>query len=492
MGNRVVAPHGNATWKDSSVDEQQSKNQDPQATQAESGRPPRAFTRRRLFVVVGGGAAAAAALYAGLALSARTERTIVGAPPGGYPAGQYQIAAYGVRVQVDKQSAVDVIVPPVWNLVITAQLTRAPGRREQQRLEGALHAVESAYSYSPTGVFALVAYGLPYFRSYVRSEVYDAHLPRMADSGAPVLLDAIRFGGDSASTLLEANDVVFHLRSDSLDHLRDVQHAFFSHSGTLAGRAAPTADLADLFHVSSVRTGFVGAGLPQRMAEQAKLTSAEKIPATAPLFMGFTSTQRLGQASEQAVALDQPPDPLLRPLTTARPGDYFAGGTTLHLSHLLEDLDAWYALSYDERAGRMFHMNVVAPEGRVSVQTSWQNPNLSTLDAQQQHVIGHNEAVQRGSRTPEGQALQLRVDFNTMDPLDTSGPHPGVHFLAFTPGSEIFHRSRQSMDASDLAGRYGVPTSANGINSFIHATRRQNFLVPPRRHRAFPLIELSS
>jgi hypothetical protein len=34
--------------------------------------------------------------------------------------------------------------------------------------------------------------------------------------------------------------------------------------------------------------------------------------------------------------------------------------------------------------------------------------------------------------------------------------------------------------------------SANGINSFIHATRRQNFLVPPRRHRAFPLIELSS
>jgi hypothetical protein len=140
----------------------------------------------------------------------------------------------------------------------------------------------------------------------------------------------------------------------------------------------------------------------------------------------------------------------------------------------------------------MFHMNVVAPEGRVSVQTSWQNPNLSTLDAQQQHLIGHNEAVQRGSRTPEGQALQLRVDFNTMDPLDTSGPHPGVHFLAFTPGSEIFHRSRQSMDASDLAGRYDVPTSANGINSFIHATRRQNFLVPPRRHRAFPLIELSS
>lgn len=483
-------------WEDSSVDEQRSQApQTTQADEAESGAPPATFTRRRLLVAAGGGVAAVAALYAGLALSERPARPAVGPPPGGYPEGQYQVAAYGVRVQADKQSAVDVIVPPVWNVVVTTQLTRAPGRNEQQRLEAALRAVESAYPYSPAGVFALVGYGLPYFRSYVPAAVFDAHLPRMADSGAPVLLDAVRFAGDSSAMLQEANDVVFHLRSDSLDTLRDVQHALFSRSGTLAGQHAPAADLADLFHVTSVRTGFVGPGLPRRMAEQARLAFAEKIPAAAPLFMGFTSTQRLGQASEQAVAFDQPPDPLLRPLTTARPGDYFAGGTTLHVSHLLEDLDAWYALSYDERAARMFHMNVVAPEGRVSVQTQWLNPNLSALDAQQQHLVGHNEAVQRSSRTPEGQALHLRVDFNTMDALDTldtSGPHPGVHFLAFTPGSEVFHRSRQSMDAADLAGRYAVPTSANGINGFIHATRRQNFLVPPRRHRAFPLIELTS
>ena len=29
----------------------------------------------------------------------------------------------------------------------------------------------------------------------------------------------------------------------------------------------------------------------------------------------------------------------------------------------------------------------------------------------------------------------------------------------------------------------------NGLERFITATRRQNFLVPPRRHRAFPLVE---
>ena len=30
-----------------------------------------------------------------------------------------------------------------------------------------------------------------------------------------------------------------------------------------------------------------------------------------------------------------------------------------------------------------------------------------------------------------------------------------------------------------------------GLDQFIAATRRQNFLVPPRRHRAFPLLELA-
>jgi hypothetical protein len=31
----------------------------------------------------------------------------------------------------------------------------------------------------------------------------------------------------------------------------------------------------------------------------------------------------------------------------------------------------------------------------------------------------------------------------------------------------------------------------NGLERHITATRRQNFLVPPRRHRAFPLVELA-
>lgn len=461
------------------------------------------FSRRRLLQVAGGGmavAAGAAALYEGLARVVPPGRPVVGPPPGGYPIGQYQVADYGVRSQPDPATGVVVSIPPMWNLVITATLAHAPGRPEQQRLEAALHAIEKAYPYNPSGVFALVAYGLPYFRSYIRPAVFNTHLPRMADTpdaadarGAPVLIDAVRFPSDPSSTLLEANDIVFHLRSDVLDNLQDVRRALFESSGSLAGQPTASADIADLFHVTSTRTGFVGPGLPRRMAEQAHLAIATHLPETAPLFMGFTSSQQSGQAHEVAISFDGQPDPLVRPLTTAQPGDYFAGGTALHLSHLIEDLDRWYALSYEERLTRMFHFNAPARPGEVTLQTMWLNPNTTEIDAQQRGVIGHNEAVQRGSRTHEGQALLLRVDFNTLDALDVTGdatPTPGVHFLAFSPGSWIFHRSRMGMADPTLAARYGVAATSNGINAFIHATRRQNFLVPPRAHRAFPLVEL--
>lgn len=442
-------------------------------------------------MLVTGTATTASALYHGLATMAPPQRQIQ-PPPQGYPVGQYQISDYGLEVRPDPSSGVVVNIPPIWNLVVTTTLRRSPGIDGQQRVETALRAVEEAYSYSPTGVFALIAYGLPYFRRYIPANVLEAHLPRMAGTDdTPVVLDAIRFRSDPESLMLEQNDVVFHFRSDVLDQLQDVVQALFLRSGKLRGRPAPAANLADLFEVTSIRTGFVGAGLPRRMAMRAKLAVAHRIPATSPLFMGFTSTQQQGQAHEVAVRFDGRPDPRLRPLTTARPGDYFAGGTALHLSHLIEDLESWYALTYDERASRMFHLYASTVPGRVTVQTLWLNPNTTALDAGERQVIGHNEAVQRGSRTPEGQALQLRVDFNTMDAMDSNGPVTGVHFLSFSAGTQIFNQSRLGMEADDIATVHHVAPRANGINAFIRATRRQNFLVPPRAHRAFPLLELA-
>ncbi|HKV83757.1 MAG TPA: hypothetical protein VJN88_04330 [Ktedonobacterales bacterium] len=470
-----------------------SEPNDVSATPEPHAGGPRVSRRTLLRVTAGGLVAStgAAALYVTLSQLAPPAHRVYGPPSGGYPTGQYQIAMYGGRVQTDPESAVIVEIPPVWNLVITATLTRAPTLADQTRLEAALRAVESAYAYAPSGVFALVGWGLPYFRAHIPDAVVSARLPRTVDgTNAPALIDAVRFPSDPAATLLESNDVVFHLRSDRLDNLHDVQNALFGRSGKLAGRSAPAANVSDLFHVTSIRTGFVGAGLPRKMAQQAKLPFAGQIPETSPLFMGFTSTQKLGQASEETVSFDGKRDPLLPPMTTERPTDYFAGGTILHISHLFEDLDAWYKLNYDDRFNRMFNPGFQVAPGRVTVNTSWLNPNPTEPDASRFSVIGHTEAIQIGSRSPQGQALQLRVDFNTLDALDGDKAAPGVHFLSFVPTAQVFHASRMAMDATDITQRYQVPSAANGINSFLTVTRRQNFLIPPRTHRAFPLLEL--
>ena len=51
---------------------------------------------------------------------------------------------------------------------------------------------------------------------------------------------------------------------------------------------------------------------------------------------------------------------------------------------------------------------------------------------------------------------------------------------------------RVNQAAQDLQNQFqGGDDEDNGLERFITATRRQNFLTPPRRHRSFPLVELT-
>ncbi len=96
----------------------------------------------------------------------------------------------------------------------------------------------------------------------------------------------------------------------------------------------------------------------------------------------------------------------------------------------------------------------------------------------------------------------MRGDFNTLDnPFHytsnpaadhySSTPAAGLHFIEFQPTIAIFNRVRLAMD-----GHYSdktldiAPRSHNaGFNSILFTTHRQNYMVPPRRHRSFPLAE---
>jgi len=127
--------------------------------------------------------------------------------------------------------------------------------------------------------------------------------------------------------------------------------------------------------------------------------------------------------------------------------------------------------------------------------------------------IGHCASIQATSRLaddvvgpdgthyPKGTAIPIRADFNTLDnPFEYSdrpaelqqGPAAGIHFVVFNPSSDDFHRNRLAMDGVLPGAKLPLqPRDRNqGFNSVLTTTHRQNFLVPPRRHRSFPLAEI--
>jgi hypothetical protein len=92
----------------------------------------------------------------------------------------------------------------------------------------------------------------------------------------------------------------------------------------------------------------------------------------------------------------------------------------------------------------------------------------------------------------------LRQDFDTVEnpfgfsTTDTLNPTPraGVHFVGFGPSAQHFEKVRLEMDGVEHQQRFGLPEENLGFTKFLVTTHRQNLLLPPRAHRAFPLAEL--
>ena len=204
------------------------------------------LTRRRLIGSAGAAALSAAGLYELVdRLGSAPHRRVVSSLP------QEQHLLGGLRVVV--QEGVEVVVPPLHHEVVTAKIGVKPTelRAAQGALEETLRQLERQYERTPAGLGVTVAWGLPYFRRYVRTPAA-SHLPldlrASTARGEPVgaLLDAIRFPSDPRDTLLEDNDVAFLLRSDILDHIEDSAKQLIERLG--------------VFEATSVRKGFAGGG----------------------------------------------------------------------------------------------------------------------------------------------------------------------------------------------------------------------------------------
>jgi len=412
---------------------------------------------------------------------------------------------------------VPVAVVPLWHAMVTARLKIPAGdpqalQAAQHRLSAALAEIERLYPLSPAGLLPQVAWGLPYFGRYLPDSLVAEHLPtstRPGTEGEPVLIEAVRFPRDPEDIVIEQNDVCFHFKSDFRHHIDEAISALFEPGrAVINGISVSSVFIGDLLSVTSLRRGFAGHGMPRRVGMAAGIPGADKIPEGAMLFMGFTSSHVHGLAAGNLASYETVPG-----WTDCTPDSYMAGGANMHVSHIGIELDRWYALSHVKRLHRMFDPRRSEGEEILSPD---QCPATSTFQAQRDRdveefgVVGHNEQMQFLSRVEEetttayGQKLRrgttffLRQDFDTVDnPFEFSSdgpvspvPRAGVHFIGIGPSAQHFHLMRREMDSPDLAEKHKLPGENVGFSDFLVNTHRQNYCLPPRAHRCFPLAEL--
>jgi hypothetical protein len=431
--------------------------------------------------------------------------------------------------------SVAIHVPALHDHVITAKLnvstSPAALQEAQQHLESVLVDLESRFAPSPAGVGISIAWGLPYFQQFIpslgkSSEFFEsgtrfpAYLPidletsKTKGKAVYALQDARSFPSDQpppgfGPVRLEQNDVAVLLRSDSLANITSATNALFGSGSDQAG---------SLFKVTSIRQGFAGGGfygeqgLPSKLALAAGIPGAASIPRQSPLFLGFASTLVSNMGPDVIANLETLPG-----LTDQWPNGYFKQGTTMHLSHLYEDLETWYKTSfpsYEQQVRAMQYPSVTPASGTYALQPPGQSATQVARGVKRHHSYGHSGSLSvvdstasriksnYGESYPAGTTIPVRGDFNTLDnpfqftsdpKADHYGKQPaaGLHFLMFQPTIEIFNSVRLAMDGHFPGMTLPVsPHSSHaGINSVLQTTHRQNYLVPPRRHRSFPLAE---
>jgi hypothetical protein len=454
------------------------------------------------------------------------------------PARAAAASAAAAGAKSDVQYAIGAFVPPplVFNNIpfglggpshtqfLTARLSRTPSARDRRVLAGALAQIERSYSWSPAGVFVFIAYGLPYFRRLPR-KVVNAHMPRLRSNtkrwaleeavptstditaaGDPLRASRPRFGGKAFAVRIEDNDVLLSLRSDLVSNLHDVER-WLKGSNSLNGRRVVSPHFAGLLHWTSSRHMFVQVGLPRRLANAQGLPFAAKIHPQSPMWFGLADQNVNGAGPAEITCFQGNASARLAHLPDAK--HYFSNGTIQVLNHNISDLQAWYGdpanSDFVTQLDLMFRPT--HPFGNQGGTPFWPNEFFGARDAAAGaggvgtraavHRLGHLSCLQRSSRAADGTPIHARMDGPGFDDMDTAGHHqPGrnvakLQFSAFVPTADSFARMRHNQAALDLVGQHHVSADNNGIERFITATRRQNFLMPPRRHRVFPLLELT-
>ena len=457
-------------------------------------------------------------------------------PPEQYILQNTQVANVDAAGLNSSTGTIAVEVPALHDHIVTARLnvSASPATllEAQHHLETLLLDLEHQFPPTPSGLGITVAWGLPYFHHHIPrlgktssffglGTAYPAYLPldlvtsKMEGRTVYAVQDARTFPSDQpppgfGPVRLEQNDVAVLLRSDSLANVYTGTNAIFGSGRSQAG---------SLFKVTSIRQGFSGGGfygqqgLPSKMALAANIPGAKSIPAHAQGFLGFATTLSANMGPGIIANLETLPG-----VTDQWPHGYFRQGTTMQLSHLFQDLATWYGRGFPmfaDRVRAMFKPGLSAGAGTLAFNPPAELSEANVVqDVQRYHTYGHSGSMQPivrqtspttsnyGHTYTAGTAASVRGDFDTLDnpfhyTSDPAGdkhsqkPAAGLHFVVFQATIGNFNRTRLAMDGHYSDRTLDVPPRSYnaGINSVLHTTHRQNFLVPPRIHRSFPLAE---
>jgi hypothetical protein len=426
-----------------------------------------------------------------------------------------------------------VSMPPIHTVFLTGRLSRTPSRADQQRMENALLTIEGNYPYSAGGIITHVSYSDNYF-ARLPSSLVNANMPRTLAGNLPVLqraaasptdvapgsrVLALRRAEFNVPLQLESNDVLFTVRGDNSTYVGDVV-SWLSGSNRLKGAAVTSPRFDAGLTITSSRAMFVQMGLPRNIAFSNNLPFESYINPFSPMWMGFADQQV--NASSPAADVTFVGGHGIK-LTNATAGSYFDNGAIQHLSHVLLDLQQFYVDGnsqdesdadhrepYEERIQYMFTSPAQLAEAADNafldgggprslgtrgafVQNVFSGADQAQRNAAQLGRVGHLDGLHRSGRTSDGRPIHLRIDgpgFDTMD--TTTGRNTAkLQFSAFFPSADFFATLRRNQASVVLLDQFNLEEEDHGLERFTTATRRQNFLIPPRRHRAFPLIELT-
>ena len=410
----------------------------------QAGRPRGNFSRRRLLQGTGGAlgvALASAGIYKMIdTIAEPPDRLDVAVNPPDqeqYVLQNEQVVKVNGSGVKSSNGTIPVRLPPLHDHVITATLNvpaNATALQEaQHHLESVLLGLEHQFPPTPKGVGITVAWGLPYFSHYIpnlgkTSGFFTAGTPYPAY--LPVDLMTSKTEGHTVYALQESRTFRSDQPPPGFGPVRLEQNdvAVLLRSDSLA----------NIMAASDALFGAKG----NQAGSLFKVTSIRR---------GFSGGGFFGHRG------------LPSQLALAAPGQSVADVA---------------------RGVRRYH--AYGHTGSMSQVDSTTSPTTSNY----------------GVAYSTGTTIPVRGDFDTLDnpffyTSDPAGDHyskkkaAGLHFIVFQPTIAIVNRVRLAMDGHYSSNTLPVaPRSPHaGINSVLHTTHRQNYLVPPRRHRAFPLAE---